>query len=59
MIKAVNACRTSILQVHPVHETRQGLPCRWQGAAATLINSAAMVKDINTLSDRFNKPSDR
>ena len=32
---------------------------RWQAAAATLINSAAMVKDINTVSDRFTKPADR
>ena len=37
-----------------------GLVChRWQAAAATLINSSAMVKDINTLSDHYNKPAAR
>ena len=32
---------------------------RWQAAAATLINSASMVKDINTVSDRLSRPADR
>lgn len=32
---------------------------RWQGAAGTLMNSAAMVKDITTMADSFAPPADR
>ncbi|CAL8468309.1 g7849 [Coccomyxa elongata] len=40
-------------------EYRSTIVQRWQGAAGTLISSAAMVRDLGTISDRSAPPADR